>query len=51
LSLRWGLITAWAAAFAFKAAIAALTHKLASRIPMTPRYTVGRVWLRRLAYQ
>jgi hypothetical protein len=51
LSVRWGLITAWAAAFAFEAAIAALTHKLANRIQMTPRYTAGRVWLRRFVYQ
>lgn len=29
---RWGTVTAWAAAFAFEAAIAALTHKLAKHI-------------------
>jgi hypothetical protein len=51
LNFHWGLITAWAAAFAFEAAIAALTHKLANRIRITPRYTAGRVWLRRFAYQ
>lgn len=38
-------------AFAFEAAIAALTHKLAGRIMTTPRYTAGRVLLHRLPYQ
>ena len=32
LGVSWGIVTAWAAAFAFEAAIAALTHKLAERI-------------------
>ena len=27
LGIQWGLVTAWAAAFAFEAALAALTHK------------------------
>ena len=49
--IAWGSITAWAAAFAFEAAIAALTHKLAKHIESTPRYTAGRVWLRRMSYQ
>ena len=43
LGVSWGIVTAWAAAFAFEAAIAALTHKLARRIGTTPRYTAGRV--------
>jgi hypothetical protein len=51
LGVPWGLITAWAAAFAFEAAIAALTHRLANRIMITPRYTAGRVLLRRFSYQ
>jgi hypothetical protein len=51
LNIPWGLVTAWAAAFAFEAAIAALTHKLAKHIEATPRYSAGRVWLRRLSYQ
>jgi hypothetical protein len=49
--VSWGTVTAWAAAFAFEAAIAALTHKLAKHIESTPRYTAGRVWLRRISYQ
>jgi len=51
LSIQWGTVTAWAAAFAFEAAIAALAHKLATHIESTPRYTTGRVWLRRISYQ
>ena len=51
LNIQWGMVTAWAAAFAFEAAIAALTHKLAKHIESTPRYTAGRVWLRRISYQ
>jgi hypothetical protein len=51
LGVSWGIVTAWAAAFAFEAAIAALTHKLAGRIMTTPRYTAGRVLLRRVSYQ
>jgi hypothetical protein len=43
LGIAWGAITAWAAAFAFEAAIAALTHKLAKHIESTPRYSAGRV--------
>jgi len=42
---------AWAAAFTFEAAIAVLTHKLAQHIDKTPRYSVGRVWLKRLGYR
>jgi hypothetical protein len=45
------VVTAWAAAFALEAAIAALTHKLPGRIMTTPRYTAGRVLLRRSSYQ
>jgi vacuolar-type H+-ATPase subunit H len=33
----WGVVTAWAAAFAFEAAIAALTHKLAQHIEHGPK--------------
>ena len=51
MNIQWGTVTAWAAAFAFEAAIAALTHKLAKHIESTPRYTAGRVWLRRISYQ
>jgi type II secretory pathway pseudopilin PulG len=46
-----GLTVAWTAAFAFEAAIAALTDRLAQHAAKTPRYTAGRVWLRKLAYQ
>jgi hypothetical protein len=49
--IAWGAVTAWAAAFAFEADIAALTHKLAKHIESAPRYTAGRVWLRRITYQ
>jgi hypothetical protein len=51
LNTQWGTVRAWAAAFAFEAAIAALTHKLAKHIESTPRYSAGRVWLRRISYQ
>jgi hypothetical protein len=51
LGIPWGIVTAWAAAFAFEAAIAALTHKLAKRIETTPSYPVGRVMLRRVSFQ
>ncbi len=51
LGVNWGAITAWAAAFTFESAIAALTHKLAKHIESTPRYTAGRVWFRRTSYQ
>jgi hypothetical protein len=37
----FGEITAWAAAFAFEAAIAALTHKLAMHIETTPKKRSG----------
>jgi hypothetical protein len=37
LGVSWGAVAAWAAAFAFEAAIAALTHKLTWRIMATPR--------------
>ena len=50
LGFRWGLLTAWAAAFAFEAAIAALTHKLAERIARTPEFTTNAFW-QRLNYQ
>jgi len=46
-----GQRVAWAAAFVFEAAIAALTHKLSLRIRATPRYSVGRVWLRKLHFR
>jgi hypothetical protein len=51
LGVSWGLLTAWAGAFAFEAVIAALTHQLAKRIKSTPRYTAGHVALRRFSYQ
>ena len=51
LGIRWGVLTAWAAAFAFEAAIAALTHKLADRIANTPICQSGHVFFRRLSYQ
>jgi hypothetical protein len=38
LNIQWGMVTAWAATFAFEAAIAALTHKLAEHIESTPCY-------------
>lgn len=44
-------IVAWCAALAFEAAIAALTHKLSKKIEATPRYTSGRVWLRKFAFR
>ena len=51
LGVSWGVVTAWAGAFAFEAAIAALTHQLAKRIEKTPRYTAGHAALRRFSYQ
>jgi hypothetical protein len=51
LGFQWGILSAWAAAFAFEAAIAALTHRLAKRIETTPRYATGNVFWRRLSYQ
>ncbi len=51
LGFQRGSLSAWAAAFAFEAAIAALTHRLAKRIETTPRYTTGNVFFRRLSYQ
>ncbi len=51
LNIQWGMVTAWAAAFAFESAIAALTHRLAKHIESTLRYAAGRVWLRRISYQ
>jgi hypothetical protein len=51
LGVSWGVVTAWAGAFAFEAAIAALTHRLAKRIETTPRYSAGHVALRRFSYQ
>jgi hypothetical protein len=47
----WGEVTAWAAAFAFEAAIATLTHKLAKHIEKTPRYTSGHVQWRRFRFR
>ena len=46
-----GRVIAWLAAFAFEAAIAVLTSKLASHIETTPRYTSGRVEWRRFRYR
>lgn len=51
LGIQWGILTVWAAAFAFEAAIAALTYRLAKRIETTPRYTSGNVFLCRIVYQ
>jgi len=48
---RFGNVVAWVAAFAFEAAIAALTAQLARHVEATPRWTVGRVWLRKFAYR
>ena len=44
-------LVAWAAAFAFESAIAALTHKLAKHIEKTPRYSSGWVWARRISFR
>ena len=44
------MVTAWAAAWAFEAAIVALSHKLAKHIETTPRYTAGRVWPRPMSH-
>jgi len=44
-------IVGWVAAFTFEAAIAAFTWKLKQRIERTPRYTAGKVWLRKAAYR
>ncbi|MDX1614563.1 MAG: hypothetical protein R3300_09650 [Candidatus Promineifilaceae bacterium] len=49
LGVRWGLVSAWAAAFAFEAAIATLTHKLARRIETTPHYTAGHAYWRKIS--
>lgn len=46
----WWLV-GWIAAFTFEAAIAAFTWKLKQRIERTPRYTTGRIWLRKLTYR
>jgi hypothetical protein len=51
LGVSWGVVTAWAAVFAFEAAIAALTHKIAWQFQKTPRYTAGRIVLRRFSYR
>ena len=51
LGVSWGIVTAWAVAFAFEAAITALTHQLAKSIETTPRYSAGHVALRRFSYQ
>lgn len=48
---QWGHVTAWAAAFAFEAAIAAFTNKLARHIEDTPRYTAGRVAWRKFCFR
>lgn len=49
--LKWGQAIAWLAAFAFEAAIAALTSKLAKHIETTPRYSSGNVALRKFSYR
>lgn len=41
----------WVAAFAFEAAIAALTWRLKERIEATPKYRAGLIWLRRLHFR
>jgi len=46
----WGIVGV-VAAFTFEAAIAAFTWKLKQRIERTPRYTAGKVWLRKAAYR
>jgi hypothetical protein len=46
-----GTATAWTAAFAFEAAIAALTDRLARHVGTTPRYTAGYVRLRTFSYR
>lgn len=51
LGVKWGVVTAWAAAFAFEAAIATLTHKLAKHIEKTPRYTSGPTGWRRFNFR
>jgi hypothetical protein len=48
---KWGQAIAWLAAFAFEAAIAALTSKLAKHIETTPRYSSGNVALRKFSYR
>jgi hypothetical protein len=45
------VVTAWGAAFAFEAAIAALTSKLAQHIEGTPRYKAGRVRWRKFSFR
>ena len=47
----WGRAVAWAAAFVFEAGIAALTHKLSKRLEVTPRYSSGVVWARKLWFR
>jgi len=49
--LKWGQATAWLAAFAFEAAIAVLTSKLARHIETTPRYTSGNIERRKFRYR
>lgn len=44
-------LTAWLAAIAFEAAIAVLTHRLATHIESTPRYTSGHIKWRQLQYR
>lgn len=51
LEIPWGALTAWAAAFAFEAAIAALTHRLAERIAHIPDFSGNHQSLQRLSYQ
>lgn len=41
----------WVAAFAFEAAIAALTWRLKQLIEATPNFRAGIIWLRRLQYR
>lgn len=43
--------TAWLAAIAFEATIAVLTHRLATHIESTPRYTSGNVKWRQFQYR
>lgn len=49
--IKWGQAIAWLAAFAFEAAIAVLTSKLARHIETTPRYTSGNVGRRKFLHR
>jgi hypothetical protein len=48
---KWGQATAWLAAFAFEAAIAVLTSKLARHIETTPRYRGEDIEKRKFRYR